>query len=548
MQAYSGIFHLLPLGLRVQEKLERLVDKHMRSVGASKVSLSSLSSQDLWRQTGRLDKGSEFFSFEDRKGSGFLLSPTHEEEITQLVANEVKSYRDLPLRLYQVSRKYRDEKRPRQGLLRGREFLMKDLYTFDADEVQAHSTYEEVRQAYANFFDELKVPYLVAKADSGNMGGDLSHEFHFPNEKGEDDVINCNSCDYVVNEEFVQKPETVEVELQVSHTNESSKDNVFVPQHINRLQGTTSDGRTLIEAYCLKPHEINPYAVKALIPNIDLSRGVSSTDTSANSESNTSEEISMSQRPTGAKILFDRSISPADRDLLKQNLLQTFSIPITELDASPNGLPLTTTLTGYPCPSCSSGTLKVQKAIEVGHTFHLGTRYSKALNATIAINPTNSSNSNDQTLVPMQMGCHGIGLSRLIPAIASSLSNTSSPGLIWPRVISPFEVMIIPSSRSHEDTAIGIYDSLVSTTTAPSSASQDTLPIDAVRSDRSSKDLIWKLKDADLIGVPVMVVLGRSFTKSGGKLVEVQCRRLGIKEDVDIEKVGVFVERVLARL
>ena len=203
-QAHSGIFHLLPLGLRVQNKIEKLIDRHMLHLGASKVSLSSLSSEELWQRSGRLDKGrtSELLRLEDRKGAKYLLSPTHEEEITTIIANALHSYRQLPLRLYQVSRKYRDEPRPRQGLLRGREFLMKDLYTFDATENAAHETYEAVREAYVAFLEELKLPYLVARADSGNMGGTLSHEYHFPSPQGEDTIINCDKCDYSINEEL----------------------------------------------------------------------------------------------------------------------------------------------------------------------------------------------------------------------------------------------------------------------------------------------------------------------------------------------------------
>ena len=203
-QAYSGIFHLLPLGLRVLSKLENLIDKHMRRLGASKVSLSSLSSEELWQRSGRLDKGrsSELLRLEDRKGAKYLLSPTHEEEITTIIAHTVHSYKDLPLRLYQISRKYRDEPRPRQGLLRGREFLMKDLYTFDATEHAARETYELVREAYVAFLEDLKLPYIVARADSGNMGGTLSHEYHFASSSGEDTIISCDTCNYSINEEL----------------------------------------------------------------------------------------------------------------------------------------------------------------------------------------------------------------------------------------------------------------------------------------------------------------------------------------------------------
>lgn len=177
----------------------------MSSLGASKLSLSSITTEALWKKSGRYSANSELLRLKDRRDSGFLLSPTHEEEITSLVAGLVHSYKDLPLRLYQTGRKYRDERRPRGGLLRAKEFLMKDLYTFDFSSENALETYKSVRTAYTNLFDEFKIPYLVAEADSGNMGGKLSHEYHFASDKGEDNVWSCNSCSYVANEELVEK-------------------------------------------------------------------------------------------------------------------------------------------------------------------------------------------------------------------------------------------------------------------------------------------------------------------------------------------------------
>lgn len=294
---------------------------------------------------------------------------------------------------------------------------MKDLYTFDSDEMSAHATYEEVRGAYNNFFDDLKVPYLVASADSGAMGGDLSHEYHFPSGKGEDNVHSCTTCGLVRNEEVV---------------------------------------------------------------NLDI-------------------------QPTDA------------------------------------------------CPNCKTSTVIVQKAIEVGHTFYLGTRYSKPLKATVAINPATVAGSignNDnpgpqlapqigerqQELVPVSMGCYGIGLSRLISAVASTLVD--STGLNWPRVMAPFEVVVIPG-KGMDEHANQIYDMITTTTTL----------IDVVLDDRPQKDLIWKLKDADLIGFPILVIVGRSYLRDPGiRKVEVQCRRLGVKEDVDIGRLRKRIDELLDML
>ncbi|MCJ1327491.1 hypothetical protein MMC10_004160 [Thelotrema lepadinum] len=404
-QSHAGIFQLLPLGLRIQDKVERLLDKHMRKLGASKISLSSLSSEDSWRKSGRLQDGrSELFQVEDRKGSQFLLAPTHEEDITTLVGGLVQSYKDLPLRLYQIGRKYRDEPRPRQGLLRTREFVMKDLYTFDVSKNQALSTYETVRAAYYAFFDEFKVPYLVADADSGSIGGDISHEYHIASAKGEDSVYTCTSCGFVVNEEKL--------------VDDSS---------LNKEDGTCS------------------------------------------------------------------------------------------------------------CPKCSS-MMKSVTTIELGHTFYLGTKYSKPLGAHVEAKASETVTVGDASKdrqvtasTPIEMGCHGIGVSRLIAGMTNVLSD--GKGLNWPRVIAPFETIII-SSSSTEKPATDLLDQL--------SHSADT-----VLDDRD-QSLIWKMKDADLIGYPVLVILGRAWAKEGK--CEVQCRRLGVREDVAPEILPGFVHSLLDKL
>ena len=427
-QSHAGIFELLPLGLRVQKKLKRLVDEYMRALSASEVSLSTFASEDLWNQSGRLASGvPELFRVKDRKDGKFLLSPTHEEKITQLVKGLVNSHKELPLRLYQVTRKYRDELRPRGGLLRAREFLMKDLYTFDADVEAALETYAQVRTQYRKFFDALKVPYLEAEADSGAIGGDLSHEFHFPSPLGEDTLIQCSACGYVINRE--------------------------------RLPTTT--------------------------------------------------EIPPESKP--------------------------------------------------PCPKCKNPHTTTVQAIEVGHTFHLSTRYSVPLNATITL-PTDQTASRS----PIQMGCHGIGISRLIAASAASLSDTK--GLVWPRVIAPFEVVVIPVNQVVGDNdAVKVYD-LLAHSRPPQLADADEYAggaprrRDVVLDDRPGASLVWKLHDADLIGYPVVVVLGRKWLQSGGddrgggedgegkRICEIQCRRLNLKQDVPLDHLSAFIDSLFRKL
>jgi len=548
-QAYSGIFHMLPLGLRVQSKIEALVDKHMQSLGASKVSLSSISSQKLWDQTERLNKGSEFFKFKDRKQADWLLAPTHEEEITALVKDLVHAPGHLPIRLYQVSRKYRDEKRPRGGLLRGREFIMKDLYTFDSTEANAHATYADVRQAYSNLFDELKLPYIEARADSGNMGGDLSHEFHFPSNLGEDDIITCTTCDYAKNEEFVPKFKTVQQEM-VLDTPSTTTAGGRTSSNLVSHSFLSKDRKSLVKAYActgdssVNPASINAFAVKECFDGqVEVDTGVEDPEALFKARLESGEN----QRHLNIYYIFDQLVERAvmesqvrkDAQWLQASQLKPFVVKIE--DDSTSSSILLKKRTGDACPQCEAqgheGKLEVTKAIEVGHTFHLGDRYSSKLD--LLVPGAGQKDPNTQGTY-VSMGCHGIGVSRLIAAVASALSDAK--GLIWPRAVAPFEVLIVVNKK-HKDLAetveLGnqIYDDL---------AGHVSNPADVLIDEREDVDYGWKLKDADLIGYPIVVVIGKGWVKN--KLVEIQCRRLNVKEEVSLAEAPDKVRQLLLRL
>jgi prolyl-tRNA synthetase len=488
----------------VQNKLEALIDKHMESIGASKTSLSSITTEELWKQSGRYSANSELLRLKDRKDSGFLLSPTHEEEITALVASIVHSYKDLPLRLYQTGRKYRDERRPRQGLLRAKEFMMKDLYTFDATVEAGLETYKAVRQAYKNLFDELKLPYLVADADSGNMGGKLSHEYHFVSPKGEDNVWSCSSCDYVANEELVEK-RTPDISTS------SQPPLVFT--------GISTDRKTRISIHLPRPPSLAPDA-----PNPPWS------------EISSYANLHALKKALPSTIELDTGIEPTTLTALLPSTTSSTTITDRSLPSSPSSsttpLDLTPTLPSDPCPHCPTGTLHVNKAIEVAHTFHLGTRYSEPLHAYIA-GPDAATK-----WTPLQMGCHGIGVSRLVAAIASLLADAR--GLNWPRVVAPFEVAVVTASMEEAE-AEEVYDVLSGV-----GGKRGEGEVDVVLDDRAGKSLGWKMKDADLIGYPVVVVMGRGWKER--REVEVQCRRLGVKRDVGLSSLRGEVEGLLGQL
>ncbi|OBT41986.1 prolyl-tRNA synthetase [Pseudogymnoascus sp. WSF 3629] len=570
-QAHSGIFHMLPLGLRVQTKVEKLLDKHMSSIGASKLDLSSISSEELWTMSGRLNAiNAELFRFKDRKEAGYLLAPTHEEEITHLVANTIKSYKELPVRLYQISRKYRDELRPRHGLLRGREFSMKDLYTFDLSPNLAMATYNQVREAYVRLFDELKVRYLVAEADSGDIGGDLSHEYHFPTSMGEDHIISCRSCDYVANEELAESalpPATHDSAATwsfVSNPEATSAKNTYTV-----WRGVSRDRSTLINVW-YSPREgfqggleVNTHAVKSIVPDLDPGVENAALLWAQAIEKNILEGQETS--PGGSKItnLVDYRLPPSLTTTIQSGEID----PLWTNSPLPSSLGITTSTTaentsdgqplnllriseGDACPRCEGGSLKIEKAIELGHAFYLGARYSDPMKAVVTlpagyIEPeAPETEGSSQAPVPlksaqqvqMQMGCYGIGVSRLIGAVAETLADEK--GLNWPRVIAPYEAVVIPA-RGQEEGAVDVYDAL----SGSRSTSGDAL--DVVLDDRTNS-FPWKMQDADLVGYPIIVVVGRGWKNS--KSCEVQCRRLGTKEEVPLDGLTTYIHKLLVLL
>ena len=567
-QAHSGLFQFLPLGLRVQSKLERLLDHHMTKLGASKLSLSTLSSEELWRRSGRLSGDrSELFQLEDRKGARFLLAPTHEEEITSVIVDAVHSYKDLPLRLYQITRKYRDEPRPRQGLLRTKEFLMKDLYTFDVTKAAALQTYETVRKAYSAFFKEFKIPFLTAEADSGNIGGNLSHEYHILTTKGEDNVISCNSCGYVANEEVAKRGiSRVEngialEQMNFAHHIIPSNDLLAtLPIHssaeakeLNVWSGRSRDGQRIYQAFfpavivqdshgTSRPTKINLNVLKRVFPDVDLGNP------------DPMEVIPKQASQLGWVLdyrLPKRTVTSLNQyaSTLDGNRLKSLQLPIVDL---------VNIETGDQCQHCESGTLQVQTAVELGHTFYLGTKYSEPLGARVTgdksrtAHPSDNSTHDDKlkdaprttdTTTAIEMGCHGIGVSRMIAAVADILADDK--GLNWPRVMAPFEAVVIPA-KGFENDAVEVFDMLSSNETV-SVAPIETRGsgVDVILDDRQ-KVMGWKLNDADLIGYPVIIVLGKAWKRE--KMCEVQCRRLSIKMDISRDHLKSFVGSLLAQL
>ncbi|KAK2609009.1 hypothetical protein QQS21_002379 [Conoideocrella luteorostrata] len=458
-----------------------------------------------------------------------MLSPTHEEEITVLVANTLKSYKDLPLRLYQTTRKYRDEMRPRHGLLRSREFVMKDLYTFDTSFAAAINTYRDVAEAYRAFFAELKIPILTAEASSGDMGGDHSHEYHLPNPIGEDTVITCDSCNYTANDEVARSRPTL---------HDRSSMPTIQADDIRVWRGITRDRKTLVNAWFPArgstgaETEINAHAVKEAVPDVDTSindavqiwEGM--LHSSLRTETNKAELVNvvdMRIKPAFSELAKELPIFPATKQNMELVLLSTI---IATHDGE--DLNLLRLMEGDGCPRCENGQLRVHRALELGHTFYLGARYSDPLDLSITL-------PNSKTSTPVEMGCYGIGVSRIFGAIAEHKADNK--GLQWPRAIAPFEIVVIPTSGVTAN-ILDFHDKLTS-------QSASGPGFDAVLDDRK-ETFGWKMQDADVTGYPIIVVLGKAWREK--QICEVQCRSLSLKDNVAVKDIPTHLNGVLSRL
>ncbi|XXG98681.1 hypothetical protein Hte_005010 [Hypoxylon texense] len=416
---------------------------------------------------------------------------------------------------------------------------MKDLYTFDYSIQSALSTYEQVRTAYSRLFNELKLPYLVAEASSGDIGGDLSHEYHLPTPIGEDNVISCNSCDYVANEELA----TTRLDSLEETSSSTDSGDVLTA---NVWRGISKDRSTLINVWypaSFSDDRINTYAIKLVLPELDASLSNPTQYWSSFEPRRHVRLVNIIDYRLGSPFSNALKTDSTQETLLPSDSNIDLSTIATEyVISSKDGEPLNLLRIqdGDNCPRCSSGKLKVQKAVELGHTFHLGTRYSDPLEAHVQV-PSNliedraaSNSTNEMTTVSMQMGCHGIGVSRIIGAVADHLADEK--GLNWPRAIAPFEVVVVPGKGLENDGVI-VSEYLAN--------SQVSRPLDLLLDDRP-ESLPWKMRDADLVGYPIIVILGRGW--SSDRLCEVQCRRLSSVSHILLEDLPMYINHLLAQL
>jgi prolyl-tRNA synthetase len=510
----AGIYSFLPLGWKVVQKVSRIIREEMNRAGASEVFLPAIIPGELWQESGRWDKyGAQLLRLKDRKGGDFVVGPTHEEVICALVRGDVRSWRQLPLNLYQIQTKFRDELRPRAGLMRGREFIMKDAYSFHVDEKDAKREYQNMYDAYQRIFTRCGLAFRAVEADTGNIGGSLSHEFQVLAETGEDALVACDTCDYAANVEQAMSRATApsadakatqpmtKIATPGQHTIEEVSKFLKVP--------ATSLVKTLIYLADGKPvavlvrgdREVNEIKVKRATGAADL---VLATDA-------TVREV------TGAPVGFAGPVGlkiPVYCDLEICAMLD-FVVGANENDAHLVGVNLERDFTptacgdyrqaapGDACPRCDKGHFKGYRGIEVGQVFFLGTKYSKPMGVSFL--------DVDGIEKPAEMGCYGIGVTRIVASAIEQ--NHDASGIIWPVPIAPYEVMVLELQQD-DDAVIAaskrIYEEL------------QTAGIDVLYDDRDERPGV-KFKDADLIGVPFRITVGKKGMAEG--IVELKLRK-----------------------
>jgi prolyl-tRNA synthetase len=509
----SGIYNYLPLGLRVLRKVERIVREEMDRAGAQEVLMPAVQPAELWQESGRWQiYGKELLRFQDRHGRECCFGPTHEEVITDLVRKEVHSYRQLPLNLYQIQVKFRDEIRPRFGLIRGREFIMKDAYSFDADEAGAEACYRRMYDAYNRIFGRCGLSFKVVEADSGPIGGSFSHEFMVLADTGEDLLASCTSCDYAANLEKAEVAlEPGSPEPPVGGAPEAvPTPNVRTVEEVAAfLKVTPADiVKTLIYETEEGPvavlirgdHEVNEVKVKNRLGVTDLIlAGL------IRVQELTGAEVGFAG-PVGLKlpiyadqavVRMNAMITGANRD--NYHLSQVNPARDVKITAVAD---LRSVTAQDPCPRCG-GELTLLHGIEVGHIFKLGLKYSKALKATYL-----DAEGKEQYLY---MGCYGIGVSRIMAAAIEQGNDAN--GIIFPVALAPFQVGLIP---------IALNDEAVRECVEGLHAELEAAGIEVLLDDRDERPGV-KFKDCDLLGLPFRVVVGAKALAQGA--AEVRHRR-----------------------
>lgn len=534
-QLGAGAYSYLPLGLRVLHKAIRIVREEMDAAGAHELLMPALTPLELWQESGRAETMRDILMrFTIGGDRTVVLGPTHEEVITDIVRDLIKSYKQLPITLYQIQTKFRDEPRPRFGILRTREFLMKDAYSFDADVAQLNTSYEAMYEAYCRIFDRCGFPYVVVEAESGPIGGDSSHEFMVPAATGEDVVIQCTNCSYAANRERAE----VGVKPNAGPPSDSGQgpyEPVATPNRrtIEEVAGflkleESATGKLLVfladgnpvAALIRGDHEANEAKVRRAFGASTLVQADAATIERA-----TGAPMGF-LGPVGIKIplAVDPSVAELAAVVVGGNAVDVHFKGVVPGRDFPldRVVDLRNAVEGDPCPRCGSSMRETQ-GIEVGHVFKLGTKYSKAMGATFL--------DDKGTEVPLIMGCYGIGVNRILAAAVEAGHDAN--GIIWPFALAPYHVVLVP---------LQTQNAAVMETTEALERQFTAAGLDVLTDDREQRPG-FKFKDADLIGIPLRVVIGERGLKDG--TVEVKWRTDHAPRHVPVATAG---EAILAEI
>lgn len=533
-QSTSGIYSYLPLASRVLNNISKIIREEMERIDAVEILMPALQQAELWEESGRWGAyGPELMRLKDRNGREFALGPTHEEVVTSIVRDELKSYKQLPLTLFQIQSKFRDEKRPRFGLLRGREFIMKDAYSFHADEASLDDTYQDMYNAYGRIFKRVGINARPVVADSGAIGGNHTHEFMALSEIGEDTIVYSEHSDYAAN---IEKAEVAyypnEKHTEVAPLEKVETPNVKTAQELADFLNRPLD--EIVKTMIFKidgefimflirgHHELNDVKVKAYFGTDHV-------------EMATEDEIInlLSASPGSLGPIHDKEIK-----IYADNFVKDLNNLV--VGANENGYHYVNAnigrdfnvdeygdfrfiLEGEPL-SDGSGDAKFAEGIEVGQVFKLGTKYSEAMNATFL--------DNQGKAKPLIMGCYGIGVSRTLSAIVEQ--NNDENGIIWPKSVTPFDLHLITiNPKKDEQLELGnrLYETLQQ-------------QYDVLYDDRKDRAGV-KFNDADLIGLPIRIVVGKNASDG---IVEVKVRQTGESEDVHINDLNDYIASLYSQL
>jgi prolyl-tRNA synthetase len=533
-QVGAGAYTFLPLGFRVLNKVIGIVRQEMDAAGAQEMLMPALSPQELWRESGRLATMTDILMQLTVGGNTpVVLGPTHEEVITDVVRDLVRSYKQLPMTMYQIQTKFRDEPRPRFGIIRTREFIMKDAYSFDADVEQLGRSYDAMYEAYCRIFDRCGLPYVIVEAESGPIGGDSSHEFMVPADMGEDSVIQCAECGYAANVEKADvgagpaanapdpaAPAFEKVDTPNRKTIQEVCDFLRVPASSSaKLLVFLADGKP-VAVLIRGDHEANEAKVRRAF-------GASSL---VAADAEVILEVTGAPMgflgPIGIKIplAVDTAVAAMasvvvggnETDVHLKGVVPGRDFPLTRV------FDLRNAAADDPCPRCGKP-LALRQGIEIGHVFKLGTKYSKAMGASFL--------DDKGTETPVIMGCYGIGVSRLLAAAVEACHDAN--GIVWPPAIAPYSVVVVPLQVQNA--------AVVEAAEALAKAFEDA-GVDVLLDDRDQRPGV-KFKDADLVGIPLRVVVGERGLKEG--TIEVKWRNAGAAHHV---AVATAAEAILAEL